>query len=264
MVDKRKASRRIVIFLLIISTFLATVFSFVMFCAYSDLSVYIYGVKSLTHKQLTVEKAKQIRTGRRRDIIQYQIIFKEMDDTFIIESRMLTKLKENASFNLHSGDVLSVYYKPSYTKFKYKICALNKEDTTIFSINDYIEEGRDGHIAIVIMFGVLLLIFLFFAIYSLVSLIKTKNPESLGKKIIEYYVDCNLIEVYNSPICCSLLVNNKVVSQDWVADRSLGAEMHMFHYIQRSDRRISILVNQELFTISLYYDNKLVAKKVSF
>ena len=115
-------------------------------------------------------------------------------------------------------------------------------------------------ITLYICFGLVSLLFLFMFFYFIIALIKTRNPERLGKKTIEYYGDGCLIEVYNSPICCSLLVNEKVVSQVWLVDVPRDG-VNIFHHIDRTDRRVTILLKLTIFKAYLYYDNKLVFKK---
>ena len=80
----------------------------------------------------------------------------------------------------------------------------------------------------------------------------------LGKIRIEYKENDNIIQIYNSPQVCSLVINNKVVAQyvGLVATRfCLKGE------INTKDELITVEAKMGYFNMRLYYNGRLVAKK---
>lgn len=79
----------------------------------------------------------------------------------------------------------------------------------------------------------------------------------LGKLRIEYKQDNNVIRVYNSIDCCSLVVN------DTVADKYRGLIAPPFKLkgtVTQGDKKIQIEAKMGFFYMRLYYDGVLVAK----
>ena len=80
----------------------------------------------------------------------------------------------------------------------------------------------------------------------------------LGKIRIEYKENDNIIQIYNSPQACSLVINNKVVDQylGMVATRfCLKGE------INTNNELITVEAKMGYFNMRLYYNGRLVAKK---
>lgn len=80
----------------------------------------------------------------------------------------------------------------------------------------------------------------------------------LGELKIEYRQDNNVIQIYNSAKVCSLVVNNKVVDEyrGVVATRFVLKGM-----IQKGDQAVQIEAKMGAFSMRLFYDGILVAKK---
>ena len=80
----------------------------------------------------------------------------------------------------------------------------------------------------------------------------------LGKLRIEYSQYNNVIKIYNSIDCCSLVIN------DTVADEYKGLVATRFILkgtVTQGDKEIQIEVKMGFFNMRLYYDGVLVAKK---
>ena len=80
----------------------------------------------------------------------------------------------------------------------------------------------------------------------------------LGKIRIEYKENDNIIQIYNSPRACSLVINNKVV------DQYLGLVATRFCLkgeINTNNELITIEAKMGYFNMRLYYNGRLVAKK---
>ena len=80
----------------------------------------------------------------------------------------------------------------------------------------------------------------------------------LGKIRIEYKENDNIIQIYNSPQACSLVINNKVV------DQYLGLVATRFCLkgeINTNNELITVEAKMGYFNMRLYYNGRLVAKK---
>ena len=80
----------------------------------------------------------------------------------------------------------------------------------------------------------------------------------LGRIRIEYKENDNIIQIYNSPQACSLVINNKVVDQylGLVATRfCLKGEINTMNEL------ITVEAKMGYFNMRLYYNGRLVAKK---
>ena len=80
----------------------------------------------------------------------------------------------------------------------------------------------------------------------------------LGKIRIEYKENDNIIQIYNSPQACSLVINNKVV------DQYLGLVATRFCLkgeINTENELITVEAKMGYFNMRLYYNGRLVAKK---
>ena len=80
----------------------------------------------------------------------------------------------------------------------------------------------------------------------------------LGKIRIEYKENDNVVQIYNSPQACSLVINNKV------ADQYLGLVATRFCLkgeINTKNELITVEAKMGYFNMRLYYNGRLVAKK---
>ena len=80
----------------------------------------------------------------------------------------------------------------------------------------------------------------------------------LGKIRIEYKENDNIIQIYNSPQVCSLVINNKVV------DQYLGLVAFPFclkSEINTKNELITVEAKMGYLNMRLYYNGRLVAKK---
>ena len=81
---------------------------------------------------------------------------------------------------------------------------------------------------------------------------------NLGRIRIEYKENDNIIQIYNSPQACSLVINNKVV------DQYLGLVATRFCLkgeINTNNELITVEAKMGYFNMRLYYNGRLVAKK---
>ena len=81
---------------------------------------------------------------------------------------------------------------------------------------------------------------------------------NLGRIRIEYKENDNIIQIYNSPRACSLVINNKVV------DQYLGLVATRFCLkgeINTNNELITVEAKMGYFNMRLYYNGRLVAKK---
>ena len=80
----------------------------------------------------------------------------------------------------------------------------------------------------------------------------------LGKIRIEYKENDNVVQVYNSPQACSLVINGKVV------DQYLGLVATSFCLkgeIDSNNELIAVEAKMGYINMRLYYNGRLVAKK---
>ena len=80
----------------------------------------------------------------------------------------------------------------------------------------------------------------------------------LGKIRIEYKENDNVVQIYNSPQACSLVINGKVV------DQYLGLVATRFCLkgeVVSNNERITVEAKMGYFNMRLYYNARPVAKK---
>jgi len=80
----------------------------------------------------------------------------------------------------------------------------------------------------------------------------------LGKIRIEYKENDNVVQIYNSPQACSLVINGKVV------DQYLGLVATRFCLkgeIDSNNEPITVEAKMGYLNMRLYYNGRLVAKK---
>lgn len=80
----------------------------------------------------------------------------------------------------------------------------------------------------------------------------------LGKLRIEYRQDNNIIQIYNSPTVCSLVINGNVVD---VYRGFVAIPFKLKGSITREEKEIQIMAKMGLLFMKLYYDGVCVAKK---
>ena len=80
----------------------------------------------------------------------------------------------------------------------------------------------------------------------------------LGRLRIEYTQDNDIIQIFNSPTVCSLVINDKVV------DEYSGVIVFRFTLkgtIQKENKTIQIEAKMGFLFMKLFYDGVLVSKK---
>ncbi|MDE5563229.1 MAG: hypothetical protein K2J01_06800 [Clostridiales bacterium] len=80
----------------------------------------------------------------------------------------------------------------------------------------------------------------------------------LGRLRIEYTQDNDVIQIFNSPMVCSLVINNKVV------DEYKGAIAFRFTLkgtIEKENEKVQIEAKMGFCFMRLYYNGVLVSKK---
>lgn len=80
----------------------------------------------------------------------------------------------------------------------------------------------------------------------------------LGKLRIEYIQDNNIIQIYNSPEVCSLVINNEIVD---VYKGLVATRFILKGEIKKEDKTIYVEAKMGFFNMRLYYDGVLVVKK---
>lgn len=80
----------------------------------------------------------------------------------------------------------------------------------------------------------------------------------LGKLRIEYKQDGNVIQIYNSPTVCSLVINGKVAKQ-YVGE--VATRFVLNGTIEKDDEKIQIEAKMGFFNMRLFYNGVCVAKK---
>ena len=81
---------------------------------------------------------------------------------------------------------------------------------------------------------------------------------NLGKIRIEYKENNNVVQIYNSPQVCSLVINNEIV------DQYLGVVATRFCLkgeINSNNELIAVEAKMGYLNMRLYYNGRLVAKK---
>ncbi|MBQ9715842.1 MAG: hypothetical protein IJV77_05490 [Clostridia bacterium] len=84
------------------------------------------------------------------------------------------------------------------------------------------------------------------------------NLKGLGKIRIEYKQDGNLIQVFNAPDACTLVINGQMADQyrGYVAGR-----FKLYGWLIKEDEKIEICAKMGFVNMRLFYNGQCVAKK---
>ena len=80
----------------------------------------------------------------------------------------------------------------------------------------------------------------------------------LGKLRIEYKKNNNVVQIYNSPKACSLVINDKVVDQ---YNGAVSDGFILKYFFEKDGKFVTIEAKMGQLFMRLYYNGVLVAKK---
>jgi hypothetical protein len=215
------------------------------------------------YEELTFNKHEVVSVGKGGSL--HIIYFDEYAIPFEISNITNKKLDKQALGELEAGEIIKVYYFESSSKnYEYEICEMKSASKTLLSLSDYVAANQNNQVVGIVFNTVMIvissLLVLLFAC-SLVSMYRLNKygdyNKRLGKVKIEYVVDKNVIQVFNSPDICSLVINGKVV------DRYIGLVATQFHLkgkLKFKDKEVLVEAKMGHFNIRLYYDGEVVGK----
>lgn len=198
----------------------------------------------------------------------YEIYFDEYDKPFSIAGIADNKIDEKDLANIKENEICKVYYLDSNSKkYDYDIYEFKTDTTSILDLNTCIKTNRSNQITGMILCPCLMvscgiLIYVFTRLWrqnkEYENNINIEGNQYLGRLVIEYIESGNVIQIYNCPQVCSLVINNNVV------DRFFGLVAGRFILqgeIKVDDKIIHVKAKMGGINMRLYCDDKLVAKK---
>lgn len=168
----------------------------------------------LLYEELSFDKFEKIERRRSSDI--YNVYFKEYDEPFLINPNTNRAVNVEVLESLKENTRVSVYYSETSNRgYEYVICEMNYNTHSIIKLSNYVKMNQDNQVTGMIVstamaIGCLLLVWVFYW--------KSKidySGKDIGKVRLEYILDGNVIRVYNAHVICSLMINDKIVDQEY-------------------------------------------------
>jgi len=168
----------------------------------------------LLFEELTFDKFEKTKRGKSGYI--YNVYFKEYDEPFLINPNTNRAVNVEVLESLKENKRVTVYYdETSHRGYEYVVCEMNYDTNSVLKLSDYVKLNQDNQVTGMIVstamaIGCLMLVWGFHW--------KSKidySGEDIGKVRVEYILDGNVIRVYNAPVVCSLVINDKIVDQEY-------------------------------------------------
>lgn len=259
-----KSSKIRLIFIVAFFSCISAMFLFLFFNSISLYSKFDIEYRELIYEELTFRKYEKLN-GYKTDK-KYIVYFEEYEKPFEISTISDKKLDKTLLANLITGESIKVFYKEnSSKKYDYEICEFSHNDVVLLSLSDYVETNQKNQIVGMIVCPILVIMGLFldcvfiylFKVSNSSDEISKKSKEKLGKIKIEHVDGENVIRIYNSPNVCSLVVNGKVVDQQFGVVASLFC---LNGSMKKEGEIIPVEARMGYFNIRLYVDGKCIGK----
>lgn len=220
-------------------------------------SEYDVGYEDLQYGELTFEGYEKKRSGKSGS--KYEIYFAEYEKPMEITSITKKELDEDALAQLLPGQRVQVYFSEESAKhYDFSICELKAGEVALLRLEGYVDANRDNQVVGMIVcpcMGLccLLLIWIFFRLLR-----PTAKDEVLGKVRIEYQTYGHVIQVYNAPQVCSLVIDGQVVDQYF---GMVAANFSLWGEITFAGRTIPVEARMGQLFMALYCDDRMVHKR---
>ena len=215
--------------------------------------------EDLSYEELTFDRYEFI-SGRNA---RYDIFVKEYSKPLEVSNITQKGLKRIALTQLKENDVVKVYYRESSDDdYQFTLCEIKSDDVTVLSLSDYVAVNKSNQvigmvICPIMSFLCLSIIFIFIRLSKTLKKHEI-DKNDLGVVRIEYEVDGNVIQIFNSPSVCSLVINGAI------ADQYFGIVATRFTlngHVTVNDKKIPVEAKMGHLNMRLYYNGELVAKE---
>ena len=250
------------ILLIVVFSCIALFFTFLFFNGIAQFSKFDVDYSELINEELTFLKYERLDAYRTDKI--YIVYFEEYEKPFNISTISDKRLDKDALKLLTKGEKLNVYYKESSSKkYDFEICEFSHNSKVLLSLPDYVETNQNNQIGMMIFCPIMIVMVLFligvfvYALREFKFIMKSggRSMGDLGVLKIEEIVDGNVVRVFNSPNCCTLVINGKAV------DKYIGVIAFTFRLSGSfiiGDRVVPVEAKMGAFYMKLYIDGKLV------
>lgn len=254
---KRETSKSKIILIYVAVLVIMVVYIFLLCNCINSYLKFEIDYDDLLYEELTFDKFEIIHRGKGGDF--YKIYFKEYIEPFQISSITKRAVDVEAVESLKENTCVSVYYSESYSRnYEYVICEMNLNSNSILKLSDYVKANQDNQVVGIIVCTVLAIACLFLVwIFNCMSKIDYSGRD-IGKVRLEYIFNGNVIRVYNAPVVCSLVINDKIVDQEY------GLESYDFRLkgnLQTDREVIPVEARVKGIMIRLYVKGKRVSSK---
>ena len=220
----------------------------------------------LLSEELTFNRYETISRVKSGDI--YEIYFEEYNHPFEVSSITQKELNKKELSKLTKGTIFHVFYRDSDSKkYEFEICEMKSDSITILTLSDFVRVNQNNQIVGMILCPILVGMNIFLIVIFIQSSKSKLIPYNkkyndfvsihLGKLKIEYKTKSNIIQIYNAPEVCSLVINDKVI------DQFFGLVAFPFTLkgeIEEDGKVILIEAKMGYANMKLYYNGKLVKK----
>lgn len=260
-----KVSKILIIVSVVLCIFLSVFYAYQFVICVKDYYDYDVTHDDLQHSELTFLRYEQDKISS--DSFRWVVYFAEHDTPFEIGTRSDDALDTTALAELASNCKVSVYYRPSSLKnHDYEICEISHNTTMLLRLEDFVLANQrnqsSGAIAFAVMFvlTVAVIVFLCKLLSKLNRKAKPQNEYNAqyGELKIEHIAFGNVIQVFNAPEVCSLVINGHVADQFWGV---IGGNFALQGTVQVEDRQVMVQAKMDLVNMRLYFDGELVATK---
>lgn len=220
----------------------------------------------LVYEQLTFDRYETIPMAKSGDL--YEIYFEEYDHPFEVSSITQKELNKKELTKLTEGTIFNVFYRDSDSKkYEFEICEMKSDTIIILTLTDFVRVNQNNQIVGMILCPILVGMVIFL-IVIFIKLGKSKlipynkkynvfNSNNLGKLKIEYKSGNNIVQIYNSPEVCSLVINDKVIDQYFGL---VASTFTLKGEIVDNGKVVLIEAKMGYVNMKLYYDGKLVKR----
>lgn len=228
-----------------------------------DMTDIVY--EDFKYEELTFDRYEEvIKIGRRghRRIVARNVYFKEYKEPFGFPAAVLSEVDLDTLKELGEYETVSVYITTEFApKQKYSICEMKTENEVILSMSDYAEAIKGNQFVGIIVCSSMIPICILLIIISAIFCKRAKQEQKypLGRLILEYIKDGNIIRVYNAIQTCSLVINGDVVDK---FEGMVGSPFRLMGMVlDKHGNEVFVKAKMGFVFMRLYYNNEVVGKK---